>query len=230
MSRPEVVALVPVREGSRRVKEKNFRPFADEKSLLHLKLEQLQRAGCFDHIYVSSDSDRARAIASEAGVEFVERPSRLCRAGVPWFEVTDYILESIPGDPLAAWTMVTAPLYEDYATAVREYLEAGDEYNSLATVLESREYLLDEDGTGINCDFGFWHSYTDELPVHYVLTGSLYLARKSDQLRWHYWIGTRPLLYPISKLEAVDVDTEEDFRLAEAIYLYRKEEGRGKDG
>ena len=34
----EIVALIPVREGSQRVKNKNFRPFANEKSLMHLKI------------------------------------------------------------------------------------------------------------------------------------------------------------------------------------------------
>lgn len=228
MNEDQVVALVPVREGSRRVENKNFRPFAGEGSLLHLKLAQLKDSESFDRIYVSSDSDRAERIAREAGVDFVERPPYLCTADADWFEVTDYILESIPGDPLAAWTMVTAPLYDAYDRAIEAFREAADEHDSLATVLESREYLLDEDGTGINCDFGFWHSYTDELPVHYVLTGSLYLARKSDQLRWHYWMGTDPLLFPISKTEAVDVDTVEDFRMAEAIHLYRK--GSGESG
>ena len=36
--RKEVVALIPVREGSQRVKQKNFKLFANEKSLLNLKI------------------------------------------------------------------------------------------------------------------------------------------------------------------------------------------------
>ena len=55
----EIVALIPVREGSQRVKNKNFRPFANEKSLMHLKIRQLKEANCFDSIYVSSDGTNA---------------------------------------------------------------------------------------------------------------------------------------------------------------------------
>ena len=63
-----VVAVIPVREGSQRVKNKNFRPFADELSLLHLKINQLKAANCFCHIYVSSDSEMAREIAEKNDV------------------------------------------------------------------------------------------------------------------------------------------------------------------
>lgn len=218
----ETVALIPVREGSQRVVGKNFKPFADEKSLLHLKIRQLKAAGCFARIYVSSDSAKAEAIAREEGVEFLPREPRLCRSDVRWDEVTDGILAAVPGDPMVAWTMTTAPLFEAYKAAVDRLKAAGGESNSLLTVLKSREYLLDDKGRPMNCGFGFWHSYSHELDPHYVITGSLYLARKSDQLRWHYWVGTKPLLHEISRFECVDVDYPEDFAFAEFLHRARK--------
>jgi len=218
----KTVALVPVREGSQRVKDKNFKPFAGEKSLLHLKIRQLKGAGCFDEIYISSDSPKAEEICREEGVGFLRRETRYCRSDVRWYEVTDHILGTVPGDPLVAWTMVTAPLFDAYGEAIARFREARDK-DSLLTVLKSREYILDAKGRPVNCNYGFWHSYTNELDPHYVITGSLYLARKSDQLRWHYWIGEDPLLYEISKFECVDVDYEEDFRFAEFLHRARKE-------
>jgi len=228
MRKEKIVAAIPVREGSRRVKDKNFRPFANEKSLLHLKIKQLKKANCFDHIYISSDSERAKKIAEENDIEFLPRPSYLCSSKARWFEVTDYILESIPGDPIVAWTMVTAPLFERYKQAIDKFLSVREEYDSLLTVLGAREYLLNEKGKPINCNFGLWHSYTNELEKHYVITGSLYIARKSDQLRWHYWIGLKPYLYEISKFECVDVDYEEDFQFAEALYSWLKSKNKNK--
>ena len=56
----EIVALIPVREGSQRVKGKNFIPFCNGKSLLEIKINALKEADCFDHIYVSNDSNRVR--------------------------------------------------------------------------------------------------------------------------------------------------------------------------
>ncbi|MFA6143152.1 MAG: hypothetical protein WC738_07690, partial [Candidatus Omnitrophota bacterium] len=58
-----IVAVVPVREGSSRIKDKNFVPFGGHPTLVHNKIDHLKASGCFDHIYISSDSQRARDIA-----------------------------------------------------------------------------------------------------------------------------------------------------------------------
>ena len=219
----EVVALIPVREGSNRVKEKNFRDFADNESLLTLKIKQLKESNSFSNIYVSSDSPRAKEIALKNGVEFLERPTELCQADATWFDVTNYILESVPGNPIAAWTMVTAPLFTRYKDAIETFLKKREEgYNSLFTVEAHKEYYLNEKGRPVNCNFGFWHSYTQQLETFYSITGSLYVAQKSDQLKWNYWIGTKYFLYEISKFESIDVDTMEDFEFAQQLYKMKK--------
>ena len=51
-----LVALVPVRGGSQRVKNKNIRPFADS-NLLEIKLNQLKKVSQLDEIIVNSDCD-----------------------------------------------------------------------------------------------------------------------------------------------------------------------------
>ena len=219
----EVVALVPVREGSGRVKDKNFRPFADEGSLLHLKIKQLKKAGCFDHIYVSSDSERAKRIATEMGVTFLPRDPAMCKQSAKLYQYNTHMLETVPGDPFVAWTMVTAPLFENYSPAVEKFLSLDKEkYDSLITVLPFREFLINEKGRPLNCMYGRWHLLTQELDNDYTITGSLYLAGKHEQIEWEYWLGVKPYLYEVTKLDCIDVDYEEDFRLAEALYLWRK--------
>jgi CMP-N-acetylneuraminic acid synthetase len=218
-----VVALIPVREGSGRVKDKNFRPFADEGSLLHLKIKQLKKAGCFDHIYVSSDSERAKRIAAEMGVTFLPRDPEMCKQSAKLYQYNTHMLQTVPGDPLVAWTMVTAPLFEDYPSAVEKFLKLDkDRYDSLITVLPFREFLINEKGHPLNCMYGRWHLLTQELECNYTITGSLYLAGKSEQIEWQYWIGMKPYLHEVTKLDCVDVDYEEDFALAEALYSWRK--------
>ncbi|MCA9407633.1 MAG: acylneuraminate cytidylyltransferase family protein [Candidatus Omnitrophica bacterium] len=221
----KVVALIPAREGSQRVKDKNFKPFAGEKSLLHLKIKQLKACGCFDHIYVSSDSQRAKDIALEMGAEFLLRDSEMCKSSAKLYQYNTHMLETVPGDPYVAWTMVTAPLYEDYAPAIEKFLSLDKEkYDSLITVLPFREFLINEKGRPLNCTFGHWHLLTQELDKNFTITGSLYIAGKSEQIDWRYWIGLKPYLYEISKFECVDVDHEEDFRIAEMLHAWRQQQ------
>ena len=52
----KIVALVPIREGSERIKSKNFIEFYNGMSLLDIKITQLKKSNKFDKIYLSSDS------------------------------------------------------------------------------------------------------------------------------------------------------------------------------
>ena len=73
MSRDKVTAIVPVRKGSQRIKNKNFKNFAG-KNLLRIKLETLTKIDIIDSIVVNSDSEEALSMADEFGVEkFKER-------------------------------------------------------------------------------------------------------------------------------------------------------------
>lgn len=214
----EIVALIPVREGSERVKGKNFISFAGGKSLLELKIEQLKQSNCFDHIYVSSDSDRARRMALDNGVEFLRRDMRMCESDVCWADVVVHIMGTIPGDPIVIWALTTSPLFRDYHTAFRRFLEIKEDYDSLVAVLPKNAFFLNKHGRGINYNPGYWHPYSQQLETYYEVTGACYIGRKSDMLKWRYWFGVRPYLFEVSAAESVDVDTPRDFQFAQLIF------------
>jgi len=215
----KIVALIPVREGSQRVKNKNFRNFADQESLYKLKISQLKAQNCFDEIYVSSDSDIARNVADQEGVTFLYRDSYMTGHKSRLYEYNNYMLNTIPGNPIVAWTMVTAPLYENYSSAVKKFKSLDKkQYDSLVSVIKYNDFLIDENGKPINCAFGHWHLLTQELRISNQITGGIYMASKEDQLKWSYWIGLRPYLHEITKYESMDVDDMEDFKIAEVLY------------
>ncbi len=214
----EIIALIPIREGSQRVKDKNFREFADGKSLLELKIGQLKEAGCFDHIYVSSDSERAKKIALANGVEFLLRDSRMCQSDVYLADVIKHIMETIPADPIVVWALATSPLFDDFAQAVKEFQKNQGKYDSLIAVLPKKSFFLNKHGRGINYNPGYWHPYSQELETYYEVTGACYIGKKSDMLRWSYWFGTKPFLFEVSNLSAVDVDTPADYGLAQKLF------------
>jgi N-acylneuraminate cytidylyltransferase len=222
----EVAAIVPVREGSTRIKDKNFLPFGDEPTLIHNKINQLKRAGCFHHIYVSSDSQKARAIAGECGVEFLPRDSFYCESKPRWHEVIKHILQTVPGNPHVVWAMVTSPLFERYKEAVETYLGHLDTHDSLFGVKKIQEYFVDEKGKPLFYSFGPWHPYSNELKPLYAMNDTIFIARKSDQLEWQYWIGLKPYLFFGNHIESIDVNFPEDLEMA----LLAKKMQDGADG
>lgn len=63
----DITAVIPVREGSTRLKNKNVAPFAGTNLLIN-KINQLKEVKEISRIVVSSDSDMMLAMAKERGV------------------------------------------------------------------------------------------------------------------------------------------------------------------
>ncbi|MFH1846052.1 MAG: hypothetical protein ABH869_00655 [Candidatus Omnitrophota bacterium] len=214
----ETVGLIPVREGSQRIKGKNFIEFSEGKSLLELKIEHFKKAGCFDHIYVSSDSDRAKKIAIDNGIEFLLRSPAMCQDNIFWADAVEHIIGTIPGDPDIVWSLTTSPLFSRLRDAVEQFKDVRDRHDSLVAVLPKRSFFLNKYGRGINYNPGYWHPYSQQLETYFEVTGGCYIGGKADMIKWKYWFGPKPYLFEVSQVECVDVDTPEDFEFAQKLY------------
>ena len=216
------VALVPVREGSERVINKNFRNFYYKKSLFDIKIAQLKKSKIFDKIYVSSDSLKVKKLCKKFNVNFIKRDSNMSKGhSNSWPVVLKHILENLPGDPHVVWALTTSPLFSRFKEAVNVF-KLSRKNDSLVGVLAKKNFYLNKFGKGINFNPGPWHPYSQELETFYEVTGSVYIAKKNDMLNWSYWYGPKPLLFDIKNEEAIDVDTKRDFDLAKKIFLLKK--------
>ena len=64
---------------------------------------------------------------------------------------------------------------------------------------------------------------TQDLPPIYEENSCLYLFSAETIRTKHNRIGVRPIMFEMDPLEAVDIDEELDFRIAELLYLERQE-------
>jgi CMP-N,N'-diacetyllegionaminic acid synthase len=83
---PSVVALIPARSGSERVRDKNIRPLAGH-PLLAYAIATARRSGIFDRIVCSTDSTKIAEVAQRYGadVPFL-RPTELATSTSPDIE------------------------------------------------------------------------------------------------------------------------------------------------
>ena len=72
MKKGKLTALIAVRRGSQRVKNKNIKPFADS-NLLEIKIKMLKSLGIVGEIVVNSDSDKMLKIAENYDVSIQKR-------------------------------------------------------------------------------------------------------------------------------------------------------------
>lgn len=145
-----IKALIPVRSGSKRVQNKNIRPFADS-NLLEIKIKQLQRLKNLDGIVVNSNDDTMLDIARNLGVEAVKRDEYYAGDNVT-NEMYKNIAENCPCD-IIMYTNVTSPLISDETIekCIEMYKNKDDSFDSINTANLVKEFLW-LDGKPINYD------------------------------------------------------------------------------
>ena len=131
-------------------------------------------------------------------------------------EVLRYDAEQVPSE----WylqTHTTNPLLrpETIDAALDRMEHDAGEHDSLFSVTRWQTRLYGADGTPINHDPDVLLR-TQDLPPVYEENSNLYLFTAA-QIAAGRRIGKRPILFEIDPLEAVDIDEEADFVLAEAL-------------
>ena len=215
-----ITALIPVRAGSRRLKNKNILPFGDSNLLIH-KIRQLKQVKEINNIVVSSNSDEMLAMAAAEGVGVHRREEQYCdEVSAPFSEVVKNICQNISGD-YVMWAPCVCPLVGPlhYADAIKTYFEniKNKNHDSLVSVTKFKEYLWDENGS-LNYDAGKGHVPSQHLPDMWRIINGIFLAKREDMVAWAYWIGKNPYKYKIDKSAAVDIDDETDFEIAKHLY------------
>lgn len=212
-----ITAIVPVREGSTRLKNKNVAPFAGTNLLLY-KLEQLKKVPEITKIVVSSDSDIMLEMARQAGVGTHKRAPEYCDEKTKTFgEVVRHIAENVEGEHIL-WATCTAPLVSPplYSDAINKYFPALEQgYDSLASFEIIKRYLWDENGP-LNYELGLKHVPSQQLPNLYIVTDGILLAPRKKMIEWSYFHGQNPYRYVIDKRSAVDIDDGLDLACARA--------------
>lgn len=215
----KLTAVIAVRAGSRRIKDKNIRPFGDSNLLVH-KIRQLKQVAALDDIIVSSDSDIMLEMAKNEGVSIHKRAQEFCDEKTKTMgEVIAHICENIEAENVM-WAPCTTPLISpsEYAAAIHDYNEMVEKgYDSLIAVEEVRLFLRDLQGP-INYEQGKNQVPSQQLKPFYISTGGIYIAPRLKMIEWNYYIGPNAYSFILDKRSSIDIDDELDFECAKAWY------------
>lgn len=211
-----IKALIPVRAGSERVKNKNIRPFAGS-TLLEVKIRQLLRIPELDGVVVNSESDEMLEIAAAAGAETVKRADYFASSTVPINEVYRNIAENFDADVMV-YANCTNPLIKDESIrdCILAFNEKPEGYDSLNTAHLIKEFLW-LNGKAFNYDPACMPK-SQNLPDIMALNFAVNIIRRDDILKAGSIVGLRPWIFPIGQLEATDIDNECDFIFAETLF------------
>lgn len=210
-----VKALIAVRSGSLRVKDKNIRPFSGS-SLLEIKIKQLLKVSNLDGIIVNSNDDTILKIASKFEVELIKRDEHFASNSVPMSDVYRNMAENAKCD-IILYANVTNPLVppERYDELIRFFLEARD-FDSVNSSSPIKEFLF-LNGKPLNYDLSK-QPRSQDLPDIQALNFAISIINRELMISRKNIIGTKPYLYPLSEIESIDIDTMLDFEIAEILY------------
>jgi len=211
----KLTAVIPVRQGSQRVQNKNFRPFAG-KSLLEHKIEVIKQLPV-DDIIINTDSENAIEIAKQHGINYFRREPYYASSECTNSEYHEYLAKVTESENILI-AQVTAPLIK-----VETFLEGIDLFfnnncNSLMSVKEVKEFLWFKDKP-VNYSLDYAPNSQD-LPDYFSPTFGLSIVNREAMIKSRNLICDNPYFYKVSQIEAVDIDTELDFEFAE--FLFKK--------
>jgi len=227
-----VTVFLPTRKGSERVINKNTRPFADrEGGLLALKLDQLLGCKNVDEIILSSNDEASLELGrvyaeKDSRLKVVVRPDHLALSTTSLVDLVKYVPQVVGGEHIL-WTHVTSPFVtsEDYDAIIDDYFKALHGNDSLMTVKKIQNFLWDADKHDlVNRQNNEKWPRTQDLKPFYEIDSAVFLSSKANYKSFQDRIGLRPKLFVQEGIKSFDVDWEEDFFLAEQLYLqlYKK--------
>lgn len=212
-----VVGLIPMKGHSERVPRKNLRMIAG-RPLFHWVTETLLAANSIDEVIVDTDSDEIEDAVREAfpAVIVHRRPQHLHGDMVPMHDVVaevartaghDHLLQTHSTNPLLRASTVDA--------AVAAFVEPGSHDSLMSvTALQTRFYFAD--GRPVNHN-PLVLTRTQDLEPVYEENSNIYIAPRDQIVESGRRVGAHPKLFPMQRDEAVDIDEELDFLVAEFL-------------
>lgn len=213
----KIVAFVPAKGSSDRIHNKNL-AVLDGEYLFKRKLLQLLNCPLIDEVVLDTDSDHIATLAADLPVKRLHRPEVLASNMTDGHDLFAWECSQIPGD-IYIQALCTAPFVNEN-TVVRaiEALKTSSFHDSLVAVTRSKQYLWIDEQPAYGR--GRIPNSTD-LPSTTIESMSLYITTKSAaSIKQRF--GSAPLLFPLSPIEAVDVNWPEDLLLAETIAAGKK--------
>lgn len=210
--------FIPVKANSERVPGKNFR-ILNGKKLYEYICEHAKAASAFDDIYIDTNSTEIMAYAKAQGFLTIERKPELARSTANGNDLLVWQCEQYPQYDYYFQLFATAPYLQPASIrACCDILLSSEEYDSCFTATENHGFYWLA-GSPVNYRPGILPRSQDMRPIIEETTG-LYGISRESLLRYRCRIGRRPYIYIVNKFEAIDINTEDDLVLAQALAEY----------
>lgn len=216
------LALIPARGGSKRLPRKNILQFAG-KPMIAWTIEAARESGIFDRVIVTTDDTEIADVALQYSAEVLMRPHSVSDDKASLIDVLHFAAEHIQAWPESVCLLLgNCPLRR-----AEDIVDSGKLFRKLdcPALLSVSKYgwtppfrALEIQENGLSFMWAEWSRLKgQDYPEVVCPSGAVYWAR-TDRLKGSdtlYLPGIQG--YPIAWERGIDIDTQEDFRLAEGL-------------
>ena len=206
------VAFVPIRLNSQRVEGKNLRELGSRPLLVYI-LKSLVAAKNIDQVYVYCSNPAIQEYLPE-GVRFLQRDERLDSNTTLGRDIYDAFTHEVDAD-IYILAHTTSPFIR--TATIEDALQKveNEGYDSAFSAKQEQSFAWYE---GKPLNYSLSHiPRTQDLEAVYIETSAFFIFRRELWCEQHRRIGDRPYMAVTDRIESIDIDNEDDLRLAEAV-------------
>ena len=208
----KIVSIMPIKLNNERLPNKNIKKLG-EKYLITYELESLLKTKLIEDIYVYCSSNTIEEYLPQ-GIKFLKRPEFLDLPTSNFTQIFESFSNEVDAD-IYVYAHATAPFIT--VETMKECINAvvSGEYDSAFCATKIQDYLW-QDGEPINFDATNLPRSQDLKPI-YRETSGVYVFTKEVFKKYKRRIGIKPFIKEVTFKEAIDINTTEDFELAQIM-------------
>jgi CMP-N-acetylneuraminic acid synthetase len=210
----KIVAFVPLKLNNERLPNKNVKAFDNGKPLITYILETLRKVKTINEIFVFCSQDSIQKYLPSS-ITYLTRSETLDSSSTKINDVIEGFINKVDAD-IYILTHATAPFLSEKSISQGIDAVLSGKYDSAFSVQKLQEFLWDIKGP-VNYDLTNIPR-TQDLPLIYSETTGLYIFIKKLFTEHNRRIGFNPYMIEVSKIESIDINTSEDFFIADAVY------------
>lgn len=209
MKKKKVVAFVPIKLNSQRLPHKNILPIGDY-PLCWYVLSSILKVDGIDETYVyCSDEKVMKYIPSNT--KFLKRDARLDGDLIKGFDIYESFISEVDAD-IYILAHTTSPFIKSSTMQSALYKIINEGYDSAFSAQRIQTFAWYK-GKPINYDLNDVPRTQDMEPI-YVETSGFFMFEKEIFTKHRRRIGFNPYIQEVDSIEAVDIDTKEDYEFA----------------
>ena len=217
----KIVALIPIKLGSKRIPGKNIKPFFDGTPLVHFIQKACLNSKFIDDIYVYCSDESIQGYILN-GVHFLKRPQFLDGDDMNANDIIREFMKTVDAD-IYVNVHTTSPFAK--TETIDECIEKvlSKNYDS-AFCAETIRTFMWSNGKPLNFNPDCFPR-TQDLPLIFGETSIAYVFWRNTFIKFNRRVGIKPFVKEVGKIEAMDIDYPEDFDICNAIYKEMKVHG-----